>query len=65
MGEKRNVIEWIQHTQLTKKDLIDLINKDFPDEEVGTHGQIASVVTTRMTDGTIMQSVCFGTILSV
>lgn len=65
MGEKRNVIECIQHTKLTKKDLIDLINQDFPDEEVGTLGQIASVVTTRMTDGTIMQSVCFGTILSV
>lgn len=65
MNNKRNVIESIQNTHLTKRDLIDLINKSFSDDEVGTHGEVAHVITTRMTDGTIMQSVCFGKILSV
>ena len=65
MENKRNVIECVQNTQLTKKELIGLIDKSFPDDEVGTFGQIANVVTTKMTDGTIMQSICFGKILSV
>lgn len=39
--ENRNVIETVVHTALTKRELIDLINKSFPDEEVGNHGQIA------------------------
>lgn len=65
MNDKRNVIESVQNTQLTKKKLINLINESFPDEEVGIYGQIAHVITTKMTDGTIMQSVSFGKILSV
>lgn len=65
MNDKRNVIESVKNTQLTKKKFINLINESFQDEEVGTHGQIAHVITTRMTDGTIMQSVLFGKILSV
>lgn len=39
--ENRNVIETVVHTTLTKRELIDLINKSFPDEEVGNYGQIA------------------------
>lgn len=58
--ENRNVIETVVHTALTKRELIDLINKSFPDEEVGNHGQIAQLSTTTMSDGTKMQNVCFG-----
>ena len=56
----RNVIETVVHTALTKRELIDLINKSFPDEEVGNHGQIA-----QLSDGTKMQNVCFGKILKI
>lgn len=63
--ENRNVIETVIHTSLTKRELIDLINKSFPDEEVGNHGQIAQLSTTTMSDGTKMQNVCFGKILKV
>lgn len=63
--KNRNVIESIQHTQLTKKQIIELINKAFPDAEVGIHGQVVQVTTTTMTDGTKMQSICFGKILDV
>ena len=65
MKDKRNVIESTQNTVLTKKKLFDLINKTFSDDEVGAFGQIAHVTTTRMTDGTIMQTICFGKILDV
>lgn len=57
---KRNVIESISNKQLTKKDVINMINNAFPDEEVGTHGTIATVTMTELTDGTIMESVTFG-----
>ena len=63
--ENRNVIETVIHTALTKRELIDLINKSFPDEEVGNHGQIAQLSTTTMSDGTKMQNICFGKILKV
>ena len=63
--ENRNVIETVVHTSLTKRELIELINKTFPNEEVGNHGQIAQLTTTTMSDGTAMQSVCFGKILKV
>lgn len=63
--ENRNVIETVVHMALTKRELIDLINKSFPDEEVGNHGQIAQFSTTTMSDGTKMQNVCFGKILKV
>ena len=41
--ENRNFIETVVHTALTKRELIVLINKSFPDEEVGNHGQIAQL----------------------
>jgi hypothetical protein len=63
--KSRNVIEAIQHSNMTKERLINMINKNFPDEEVGKQGSIAQVITTRMTDGTIMQSICFGKILDI
>lgn len=63
--EKRNVIDNISHTQLTKKEVLELIDKTFPDEEVGNHGQIAQVTTTEMSDGTKMQSICFGKMFKV
>ena len=63
--EKRNVIDNVQHTQLTKKEILELIDKTFSDEEVGNHGQIAQITTTEMTDGTRMQSICFGKIFKV
>ena len=63
--KNRNVIETVVHTALTKRELIDLINKSFPDEEVGNHGQIAQLSTTTMSDETKMQNVCFGKILKV
>ena len=63
--ENRNVIETVVHTALTKRELIDLINKSFPDDEVGNYGQIAQVETTIMTDGTKMQSICFGKQLNI
>ena len=63
--EKRNVIDNVQHTQLTKKEILELIDKTFSDEEVGNHGQIAQVTTTEMSDGTKMQSICFGKMFKV
>lgn len=63
--EKRNVIDKVQHNSLTKKELLELIDKTFPDEEVGNHGQIVQITTTEMTDGMKMQSVCFGKIFEV
>ena len=63
--ENRNFIETVVHTALTKRELIELINKSFPDEEVGNHGQIAQLSTTTMSDGTKMQNICFGKILKV
>jgi hypothetical protein len=63
--EKRNVIDNIQHTSLTKKEVLELIDKTFPDEEVGNHGQIAQVTTTEMSDGSKMQSICFGKMFKV
>mgnify|MGYP000381237269 FL=1 len=53
--KNRNVIETVIHTALTKRELLEVINKTFPDDEVGNHGQIAQVETTIMTDGTKMQ----------
>ena len=47
--KNRNVIDRVQHTNVTKKELIALIDKAFPDEEVGNHGQIAQITTTEMT----------------
>lgn len=63
--KNRNVIETVIHTALTKKELIELINKTFPDEEVGDYGQIAQVSTTTMSNGIKMQNVCFGKILEI
>lgn len=63
--EKRNVIDNMQYTSLTKKEVLELIDKTFPDEEVGNHGQIAQVTTTEMSDGTKMQSICFGKMFKV
>lgn len=64
-NRNRNVIEIVLHTALTKRELIELINEAFPDEEVGNHGQIAQLSTTIMSDGTKMQNICFGKILKV
>jgi hypothetical protein len=63
--KNRNVIETVIHTALTKRELLEVINKTFPDDEVGNHGQIAQVETTIMTDGTKMQSICFGKQLNI
>ena len=63
--ENRNVIDRVQHTTVTKTEFLALIDKAFPDEEVGNHGQIAQITTTEMTDGTKMQSICFGKIFEV
>lgn len=63
--EKRNVIDNMQYTSLTKKEVLELIDKTFPDEEVGNHGQIAQITTTEMSDGTKMQSICFGKMFKV
>ncbi len=63
--ENRNVIEIVVHTALTKRELIELINNSFPDEEVGNQGQIVQLSTTTMSDGTKMQNVCFGKILKI
>lgn len=61
----RNVIDSMKHTSFTKKEVIELIESAFPDEEVGEYGQIAQVTTTIMTDGTRMQAICFGKELEV
>lgn len=61
----RNVIESTTSTQLTKKEMIDLIHESFPDAEVGSHGKIATVIVTELTDGTKMQTICFGKFLKV
>lgn len=57
-----NNIDSVQHISLTKKDIIELIENTFPDEEVGNYGQVAQLTITEMTDGTKMQSICFGKI---
>lgn len=40
--ENRNVIEIVLHTALTKRELIELINEAFPDEEVATMDKLHS-----------------------
>lgn len=63
--KNRNIIDSVKHINLTKKDMLELINKTFPDEEVGDFGQIVQLTITEMTDGTKMQSICFGKIFDV
>lgn len=60
---KRNVIETSTRREYSKQELIDEINRLFPDEEVGIHGSIATMTTTKMTDGTVSQSFMFGKLL--
>ena len=56
--KNRNEIEIVTNDKLTKRELIDAINKTFPDDEIGDQGIIVYISTTEMTDGTLMQSVC-------
>lgn len=63
MMKNRNVIETISRMDLTKKELIEMIERNFPDNEVGTHGTIAEITNTTMTDGTIMQGIMFGKVM--
>lgn len=55
----------VTNDKLTKRELIDAINKTFPDDEIGDQGIIAYISTTEMTDGTKMQTICFGKILEL
>lgn len=52
--KNRNEIEIVTNDKLTKRELIDAINKTFPDDEIGDQGIIAYISTTEMTDGTKM-----------
>lgn len=63
--KNRNEIEIVTNDKLTKRELIDAINKTFPDDEIGDQGIIAYFSTTEMTDGTKMQTICFGKILEL
>ena len=63
--KNRNEIEIVTTDKLTKRELIDAINKTFPDDEIGDQGIIAYISTTEMTDGTKMQTICFGKILEL
>ena len=55
----------MQHNAVTKQELLNIINKTFPDNEVGNYGQIAQITTIEMDDMTRAQSICFGKILEV
>lgn len=63
--KNRNEIEIVTNDKLTKRELIDAINKTFYDDEIGDQGIIAYISTTEMTDGTKMQAICFGKILEL
>lgn len=63
--KNRNEIEIVTNDKLTKRELIDAINKTFPDDEIGDQGIIAYISTTEMTDGTKMQTICFVKILEL
>ena len=63
--KNRNEIEIVTNDKVTKRELIDAINKTFPDDEIGDQGIIAYISTTEMTDGTKMQTICFGKILEL
>ena len=63
--EKRNVIGSTSRCMVSKRDLIEAIMNTFPDDEVGYDGKIAYITTTKMTDGTVMQSVLFGKVLEL
>ena len=63
--KNRNEIEIVTNDKLTKRELIDAINKTFPDDEIGDQGIIAYISTTEMTDGTKMQTISFGKILEL
>lgn len=63
--KNRNEIEIVTNDKLTKRELIEVINKTFPDDEIGDKGIIAYISTTEMTDGTKMQTICFGKILEL
>lgn len=47
--KNRNEIEIVTNDKLTKRELIDAINKTFPDDEIGDQGIIAYISTTEMT----------------
>lgn len=63
--ENRNAIKIVQHNAVTKQELLNIINKTFPDNEVGNYGQVAQITTIEMDDMTRTQSICFGKILEV
>ena len=63
--KNRNEIEIVTNDKLTKRELIDAINKTFPDDEIGDQGIIAYISTTEMTDGTKMQTIWIGKILEL
>ena len=62
--ENRNTLDSMIQYTVSKRELIDAIRRTFPDDEVGYDGKIAQVTITEMTNGTKMQSVCFGKILN-
>lgn len=63
--ENRNAIKIVQHNAVTKQELLNIINKTFPDNEVGNYGQVAQITTIEMDDMTRAQSICFEKILEV
>lgn len=63
MGMNRNIIQSTSTQQLTKKELIEMVKENYPDEEAEFHGQIAQMTTITMADGTQQQSILFGRIL--
>ena len=46
--KNRNEIEIVTNDKLTKRELIDAINKTFPDDEIGDQGIIVYISTTEM-----------------
>ena len=59
-------IRMVEHRPVSKAELIEIINKNFPDDEgYNQPHQIAEITTTKLGDRTFNQSVLFGKVLKL
>lgn len=61
---KRNLgIGSVSHKMLTKSELIDLINSNYPDDSISKYESIVTIHTVENYAGDVSQTVLFSTIL--
>lgn len=60
MNSDRLTIDAASQYTMTKQQMIDAINKTFPDKECAGTNKIAIITETKMRDGRTMQTITFG-----